>query len=229
MKKFFLSFIFSSISVCLFAADGYKIQLTLSDFKNAKAYLAFYYNGKTYSKDSTMIDAKGAGTFSNKEKLTEGIYIVYFNPDKYFDIMVGSDQNIKIKADTSDLSKVSVSGAVESVKFQELVNFMGQKHKEQLELRQNYTDKKIDSLKYVQGLDKLHNEVTTYQSKQINDYAGTFFSAFIKGTVPVEIPEFENLPDSVKPMMRYQYIKKHYFDNINLSDPRFLKSWPIYK
>ena len=224
MKKFFLSFIFSSIAICLFAADGYKIQLTVSDFKNEKAFLAFYYNGKTYSKDSIMIDAKGVGTFSNKEKLPEGIYIVYFNPDKYFDILVGADQNIKIKADTSDFSKVSVSGGIESVKFQELVNFMGQKHKEQFDLRQNYTDKKIDSLKYVQSMNKLHEEVTAYQNKQITDYAGTFFSGFIKGTIPVDIPEFENMPDSIMPMMRYQYIKKHYFDNINLSDPRFLKT-----
>ena len=224
MKKFLSSFIFSLIAICSFANDGYKIQLTAGNFKNTKAYLAFYYNGKTYSKDSTMLDVKGVGTFSNKEKLPEGVYIVYFNPDKYFELLVGADQNIKIKADTDDFSKISVSGGLESVKFQELIEFMGQKHKEQSELRQKYTDKKIDSLSYVQNLNKLSDEVSAYQNKQIAENRGSFYAAFIKGTIPVEIPEFENLPDSVRMMARYQYMKKHYFDNINLSDPRFLKT-----
>ena len=224
MKKFFSSFIFSLIAICSFANGGYKIQLTASSFKNAKAYLAFYYNGKTYSKDSTMLDAKGVGTFSNKENLPEGVYIIYFNPDKYFELLVGADQNIKIKADTDDFSKISVSGGIESVKFQGLIEFMGQKHKEQSELRQKYTDKKIDSLTYVQNLNKMSDEVSAFQNKQIAENKGSFYSAFIKGTIPVEIPEFENLPDSVRPMARYQYMKKHYFDNINLSDPRFLKT-----
>jgi peroxiredoxin len=224
MRKFFLSFIFSLIAICSFAADGYKIQLTVPNVKNTKAYLAFYYNGKTYSKDSTMLDAKGLGTFSNKEKLPEGIYIVYFNPDKYFDLLVGADQEIKVKADTSDFSKVSVTGGVESVKFQELVGFMSQKHKDQTELAKKYADKEIDSLSYAKGLNRLSDEVTDYQKKQIAAHKGTFFSDFIRGTIPVEIPEFEHLPDSVQPMARYQYMKKHFFDNINLSDSRFLRT-----
>ncbi len=224
MKKFFSIFIFSLIAAYAFASDGYKIQLTVANLKNTKAYLAFYYNGKTYSKDSTMLDTKGIGTFSNKEKLPEGIYIVYFSPDKYFDLLVGADQNIKIKADTADFSKITVSGGVESVKFQELVDYMTKKHKEQFELRQKYTDKKIDSLSYVESSNKLSDEVSAYQNKQIAENKGSFFAAFIKGTIPVEVPEFENLPDSVRNMARYQYMKKHYFDNIDLSDPRFLKT-----
>ena len=224
MKKFFLSFILSLTAICSFANGGYKIQLTAGNFKNAKAYLAFYYNGKTYSKDSTMLDAKGTGVFSNKEKLPEGVYIVYFNPDKYFEILIGADQNIKIKADSDDFSKIGVSGGVESVKFQGLIEFMGQKHKEQSEFRQKYTDKKIDSLSYVQNMNRLSDEVSAYQNRQITENKGSFYAVFIQGTIPVEIPEFENLPDSIRLMARYQYMKKHYFDHINLSDPRFLKT-----
>ena len=227
MKKFFFSLIFSLTAVYLFAADGYKIQLSVSNVKNSKAYLAFYYNGRTYSKDSTMLDAKGMGDFSNKEKLPEGVYIVYFNPDKYFDIFVGADQNIKVKADTSDFAKVSISGGIESVKFQELINFMAQKHKEQKDLSQKYTDKKIDSLAYTKALDKMSEEVSAYQKRQINENKGTFFAGFIQGTIPVEVPEFENHPDSTRQMARYQYAKKHYFDNIDMKDPRFLRT-PYY-
>jgi peroxiredoxin len=224
MKKFFSSFIFSLIAACALANNGYNIRLTVTNIKDTKAYLAFYYNGKTYSKDSTMLDAKGMGVFSGTEKLPEGVYIVYFNPDRYFDLLVGADQNIKIKTDASDFSKTTVSGGSESVKFQELINFMGKMHKEQSELRQKYTDQKIDSLTFVKELNRMSDEVAAYQNKQITENEGTFFAGFIKGTIPVEVPEMVNLPDSVRPMARYQHMKNHFFDNINLSDPRFLRT-----
>ncbi len=224
MKRFISSVILSLIAVCAWASDGYKIQLTVAGLKDTKAYLAFYYNGKTYSKDSTMLDSKGVGLFSNKEKLPEGTYIVYFNPDKYFDLLVGADQNIKVKADTSDFSKVTITGGIESVQFQELVNFMGSMHKEQSGLRQKYIDKSIDSLTFVKKADQLSGEVAAFQNKQMTEYNGTFLSSFIRGTIPVEVPEMENLPDSLRPMARYQYMKNHFFDNINLSDSRMLRT-----
>ena len=224
MKKYFFSIVFSLIAVYSFASEGYKIQLTVSNLKNSKAFLAFYYNGKTYSKDSTVIDAKGVGIFSGKEKLPEGVYIVYFNPDSYFDLLIGADQNIKIKVDIQDLSKVTVTGAVESVRFQELVNFMGQRHKEQTEIREKFKENKMDSLTYIKEMNRLSDEVAAFQVKQMEANKGTFFASFIRGTLPVEVPEFENLPDSIRPMARYQYMKKHYFDNIDLSDPRMLKT-----
>jgi len=224
MKRIFSSFIFALIAVCALASNGYKIQLTVANLKDTKAYLAFYYNGKTYSKDSTMLDSKGVGIFSGKEKLPEGIYIIYFNPDKYFDLLIGADQNIKIKTDASDFSKTTVSGGIESVRFQELVNFMGKMHREQSELRQKYTDKKIDSLTFVQKLNLMSDEVAAFQDKQMTENKGTFLAAFIRGTIPVEIPEMENLPDSVRPMARYQYMKKHFFDNVDLSNPNLLRT-----
>ena len=34
----------------------------------------------------------------------------------------------------------------------------------------------------------------------------------------------KELPDSIRNRSRYQHFKRHYFDNINLSDPRFLRT-----
>jgi peroxiredoxin len=207
-----------------FATNGYKIQLSVSNLKNTPAYLAFYFNGKTYSKDTTILNTKGQGTFAKNEKLPEGIYIVYFDSNKYFDVLVGADQNIQFKVDTADFSHVTVTGASESVKFQQLVNYMSSKYKEQVELRNSYNEKKIDSLSYTKEYKRLTDDVSNYQNELIEKNKGTFLADFIKGTISVPVPEFEELADSLRPMAKYQYSKKHFFDNIDLKDPRFLRT-----
>lgn len=233
MKRFFFITISLLFSLCAFAekkgsvskssSKGYNIQVDVPNLKNDTVYLAFYFNGKTYSKDTTVLN-KGIGTFADDEPLKEGIYIIYFNSEKFFDIMVGKDQNIKIKVDANDLSKVEVKGGAESVKFQELLGEMQRRHKEGRDLRTQYNEKKIDSLTYVAKSEELNKAVEAYQQKQLAENEGTFFAAFLKGTIAVETPEFKELPDSTRPMTRYQYAKKHYFDNIDLNDPRFLRT-----
>ncbi|MCQ2218308.1 MAG: DUF5106 domain-containing protein [Paludibacteraceae bacterium] len=228
MKRLFLITVALLLSLCAFAKGGnsdkgYNIQVNVPNLKNDTVYLAFYFNGKTYSKDTTVLN-KGIGTFSNKEPLKQGIYIVYFNSDKFFDILVGEDQNIQVKVDTTNLSDVTIKGSLESMKYQELLREMSKRHKEQRELSNQYKEKKIDSLSYVKKAEALNEEVSAFQKRMMEENKGTFFAAFLKGTIPVETPEFKEVPDSVRMMTRYQYAKNHYFDNIDLQDPRFLRT-----
>ena len=75
----------------------------MTDIKDtSKVFLAFQYNGKTYSKDTAQFNGKGVAVFDGskrkekeKQRLEEGMYIVYFKQDKFFDLLVGKDQNIK--------------------------------------------------------------------------------------------------------------------------------------
>ena len=227
MKKILSSVLFSLLALGATAANsGYNIKLTVDNagLRNKKVYLAFYFNGKTYSKDTTLLNAKGVGAFSGKKPLEQGDYLVYFDSNKFFDVLVGSDQNIQIKADTSKLDKVEVTGAKESADFQTLMNFMADHHKKQMDLVKQHKDKKIDSLAFSNGLDKLSDEVTAYQKQLMDAHKGDWLEAFVKGTIPVDVPDFKELPDSTRELTRYMFKKHHYFDNINLSDPRFLRT-----
>ena len=114
-------------------------------------FLAFYYNGKTYSKDTAQFNGKGVAVFDGskrkdkeKQRLEEGMYIVYFKQDKFFDLLVGKDQNIKLKADTTDLTPVVTQGE-ESVYFSKLVKFMSDKNKERKDFVEAKKAGKIDS------------------------------------------------------------------------------------
>lgn len=229
MKRFIFLIISFLLTLNAFAKGenngkkGYNIQVNVPDLKNDTVYLAFYFNGKTYSKDTTVLN-KGVGTFAKNDTLKQGIYIIYFNSEKFFDILVGKDQNIKLKVDTANLANVEIKGSPETIKYQELLNEMSRRHKEQRELSAQYKEKKIDSLAYMKKIELLDSEVKAYQKRMLEENKGSFFAAFLKGTISVETPEFKELPDSTRPMARYQYAKRHYFDNVDLQDPRYLRT-----
>ena len=136
MKKIFITLVALFVMFGAWAdnakkpsSKGYTINLNVkgmrsTDAKKDSAYLAYYMNGKTYSTDTTELDKSGHGVFSKKKKLDEGIYIIYFNSSKYFDILIGDNQNLTISVDTSDLQSVSVAGAPESVDFQKYIVFL---------------------------------------------------------------------------------------------------------
>ncbi len=206
------------------ATKDYKIQLHVTGLKNDTAYLAYYMNGKTYSKDTTVLDARGKGLFSKKEKLDEGVYIVYFNPEKYFDLLVGQDQHINISVDTADISNAQITGSAESADFQNYFHFLAGMNKKRSDMALKYRSRDIDSATFVNAVDKMTEEVEQHQKEIVGKHQNDFLGAYIKGTIPVETPEMNELPDSIRPRARYQYFKHHFFDNINLSDPRFLRT-----
>lgn len=225
MRRLFLFLAALSLSALASAAStGYKIQLNVKNMKNEPAYLAYHMNGKTYSRDTLKLDAKGNGVFSGQKKLDEGIYIIYFNAEKYFDLLVGADQNIKVSVDTTKMDEATVTGAAESAEFQGLRTFLIGMNTERIELQKKYKDKKIDSTAFYDTFDKMTDKVMKYQNDLIERNKNNFLGAYVQGTIPVETPEFKELPDSIRNSARYQYFKHHYFDNVNLSDPRFLRT-----
>ena len=206
------------------AKDHYEINLNVKGLRNDSVFLAYYFNGKTYKCDSTKLNEKGIGKFSANKKLDEGIYIVYFNGSKYFDLMVGNEQNMTLKIDTSDFLKNQILGSAISADFNDYQHFMTAMNKERIELVDRYKSKKIDSTKYVNTFSGMTEKVEASQKAILSNHSGDFLGAYLKGCMPVETPEYKELPDSIRNRARYQHYKHHYFDNINLSDPRFLRT-----
>lgn len=207
-----------------YAASGYNISLNVPQVKNDTVYLAYYMNGGTYSKDTVVLNSKGQGAFKGDKKLDEGVYIIFFNSNKYFDLLVGSDQNIQVSVDTTKINNAKINGAAESVDFQNYFTFLSDMNKKRSELVKDYRDKKVDSASFGKKLDAMTEEVLSRQNEVLTNHEKDFLGAYIKGTIPVETPEMKELPDSIRNRSRYQHFKRHYFDNINLSDPRFLRT-----
>ncbi|NOQ27224.1 MAG: DUF5106 domain-containing protein [Bacteroidales bacterium] len=222
------------VSTCntLFS-QSYKLDIKISDLKDAEIYLGHYYAGKTYVKDTIRLDKNGKGTFTGDSLLDQGIYIVILPTKKYFDILIGDDQEFSIETSAKELTKnLKIKGSTENIAFNEFQLYMNDKTQESLKIqaRLKNLDENSDSVLISKDrLNVLSTEIKDYWNVKIIEYEGTLFSVILRATKNVEIPEIE-IPDhiqnkdSARWFQSYNYSSQHYFDNIDFSDARLLRT-----
>lgn len=217
-------------------SQSYKIDVKIDDLKNEDIYLGYYYGDKTYVKDTIKLDAKGQGTFKGDSLLDQGLYIIVLPSKNYFDVLVGEDQEFSMETSTDDLIKnLKIKGSTENTAFKEFQQYMIDKQTESNKIQNKLKalDEKSDSSKVLKDeLNELSVEIKNYWNKTISENENDLLGIIIKAMKNPEIPEIkvsddiEN-KDSVRWFHSYNYNRQHYFDNIDFSDKRFLRT-PIF-
>ncbi|HEV8084547.1 MAG TPA: redoxin domain-containing protein [Chitinophagaceae bacterium] len=224
--------LFFSITVFLFSitaslAQGYKVSLHTPNFKDGIAYLTYYYGKNINVEDSAAINDKGVAVFQKNETLRSGVYsIVFPGKNKLFDFLVDKEQLITINADTSDLvNKTTVNGSSENKLFQQYQKFVSSKGiglQEEMEAFKN-SRRKSDSLSHEKNYNTLNKELTDYRDKIIRENPESMLAALLKSMK-------EPQAAMAKPVTRedsinnYQYYKKHYWDGIDFTDDRVIRT-----
>ncbi len=224
--------LFFSITVFLFSitaslAQGYKVSLHTPNFKDGIAYLTYYYGKNINVEDSAAINDKGVAVFQKNETLRSGVYsIVFPGKNKLFDFLVDKEQLITINADTSDLvNKTTVNGSSENKLFQQYQKFVSSKGiglQEEMEAFKN-SRRKSDSLTHEKNYNTLNKELTDYRDKIIRENPESMLAALLKSMK-------EPQAAMAKPVTRedsinnYQYYKKHYWDGIDFTDDRVIRT-----
>ncbi len=213
-----------------------KINIHLKNCTDSVAYLAHYFDGRIFADDTTRL-TNGKGVFTKDKNLHEGIYMVYLPSKQFFDVLIGKQQQFSVNAIVNkQVEDIKVSGSEESEAFQKFQNFMQQQKQKSQQLQQKYkTEKsKQKKKKYQQQFDNLDKEVRQYIAGLDRQYPNTMVAKFAKATLSAKIPDFEEVaedtPDRDKVIQRkkYYYNRKHYFDNIDFTDNRLLRT-PILK
>jgi thiol-disulfide isomerase/thioredoxin len=87
-----------------------------------------------------------------------------------------------------------------------------------------------DSLKILNEHRKeLEEKMKSYLSNVVASNKGSLLAMLVKAIMPIEVPEFQiplNIqnPDSVRWLRSYLYNKDHFFDNIDFTDERILRT-----
>lgn len=207
-----------------------EIQIKAPQLKGDTILLAYHYFGQIYVKDSLVLDSKGRGKFTSKEKMDEGLYAICVKRAPVSDVILGGDQTFTIKIDTTNQYKnISIEGSQESRDFNDYAHFMRDLQKESIEMNE-----KIKTLTDTAEISKIKAELklkgasmTERQNVLINKYPNSMCGIFIKGLQSVEFvkPEgYDAMSDSLKWVCQYQFQKQHYFDNLDLSDERVLRT-----
>ncbi len=209
--------------------DGsYRIEVKINKFPEKVLYIGYPYGDKKYLADTAYINDQGTFVFEGDKSLDGGLYFIY-SPDRvYFDFVV-AEPEFKLETDTLDLvGNMKVEGSLENEIFFDFQKFMLPRQKEANELGndlRNATDE-TEKKKIQERLEQLTEEVTKKRNEIIQKYPDTFVVKFIKSTVNIEVPDppkNEN-GEPEDPAFAYHYYKTHFFDNIDFSDPRMLRT-----
>lgn len=232
MKKVILLLLLLAISGTIFS-QAYKIDIKIEGIQDTSVYLAYHFGNKKYVKDTIRLDEKGKGFFQGKEILPGGIYLVVLPNMSYFEILVADNQRFSLETKIADpLRNLRVDNSPENVLFNQYQLFMSEKQSasESLQQRMRTNMENRDSLNALQDkLRLLDREVKDYWNSIISENPGSLMANIIKGMMNVEIPDFDIPPtvknqDSLRWVMGYNYNRKHYFDNLDFSDERLLRT-----
>lgn len=207
--------------------NKFNLEVTYPGQSGKKLYLGQYWRGATYAKDSVVLSAGGKGVFTAKEKYPEGQYFLYIAPDFRTDMLFGSEQSkMQITINKDNFLKSTVTGNDDTRLLWSYLN----KVAENDALRETLEDQLSASDLTPQKRAGIEKEIATeeqiaqtYVNNLIKENKTSWFGTFLKGMTPITLPYTD--PKNDKEFAENnKYGKVHYFDNINLTDPRLWRT-----
>ena len=227
-----LVLIFVTITNNIFAQ--YKINIQIKNMKDT-VYLGYYYGDKQYAKDTTVLNNKGIGVFEGTDTLKGGIYFILLPNNTFFELLIDNDQNFSVKTVYNDKDKESLSSNL-SIKnansdmemYVDYQKFMMQRNKLAIKLRKRLknTSDTIQERIIKDSLKIVTNEVISNWNKIEKDYPKSLLTSILLCNKEIEVPEppKDEKGIIIDSSFQYHYYKNHYFDYVNFSDERLLRT-----
>jgi len=232
-KVFFIVFLFTN-TFSYAAENVYRIEVKIDKFKGDVLYLGYPYGDKKYLADTAEISDQRKFIFEGSKPLDGGLYFIYSPAPNslYFDLIV-AEPEFSIETDTLDLiMNMKTTGSIENEVFFNFQRFMREKQKIGAGLSEklkNSTDPAEKETLTAQ-LKELDSQVKSGREEILKQYSGTFVAKFINSTIEIEIPESpkDASGKDLDPNFAYKYYKEHYFDHIDFSDQKMLRTPNFY-
>lgn len=235
MKKFITVKLSLLLAISVFSQpkNNYEISVSISGLRDSSIFLAYHFGDKQYVTDTTVLDTRGNGVFSGKEKLSQGIYMIVLPGKKYFELLISDDQDFSVSCSYNDyFNTLKFTGSDENNAFVEYQKKWGS-----LQQRSSSNLKRLQSNKGNQDSVRILNEkqrileaeMKSYLRRISDENKNNLLGILVKSLIPIDIPEFKieagtHNPDSVRWVRRYNYNKDHFFDNIDLKDDRLIRT-----
>lgn len=231
MKAFvWITLSFLLIPAFSFAQPTHEIRVKIDGFQEQQLYLGYYLQDKQYLLDTVLRGPDGFFTFTGDVITPGGLFLVVMPPDnQYFQILVDEKNQrftVHCKDPLNPTAGMEIKGSEDNRLFYEYLNFLAEKRPEAVSLQQAIDNPETPEKKKTElqeKLDKLNKEVEEYQNGIIQKHPETLTALIIKSNLPLNIPEFEGDSKDVE-LKKWHYAKDHYFDNLDLADPRMLRT-----
>ncbi|MGC9355977.1 MAG: hypothetical protein ACP5D9_19175, partial [Mariniphaga sp.] len=230
MTKYFGNYEFVSFMVKYFvlliwflpmlvSAQHFRLEVDLQSAAGKDVYLANYYLGNIYAKDTVRLDEQGRGVFASDSFLPQGLYKIYLDENNHFDFLLGNNQQFSIKNESFNASTAAVNGSDETAAFFDYTTFLANLQKRNADIRKQIEMASVAEKEKLQNeLAGLTTQLHDYWDKLGKDLPNSFLARFVKATyVPSldvsTLPEEVRYNDSLLLVARFYHQQKHFWDN----------------
>ena len=211
--------------------QGYHIDVEMKGLSEDTLILGEYFTTRMIPLDTILLDREGRGTFAGDESLVGGMYLVYIDPEHYFDILLGDDQHLGVVADTANLvGSLRFEGSEDNRIFLEYKNFLQERREEQQQHQAQLAGASEEEKERILEKQKqINREMEAYMDEIAASYPGLFVTSFIGATrepfPPEEMLTGDRRSDD---SIRYFYYREHCFERFDPFDVRLLHT-PLYE
>ncbi len=207
-------------------ANQYRIEGKLENYTQDSIFLGYYHSDKQYLFDTAVVE-DGRFVIEGTDTLHDGVYLIVMPPDnKYFQIIVNGEREFSFTGDINALeSSLKFVGSKDNTLFYENLAYIGEKRSSATTLNEQLAAASSPQEKEAvqEKIDALNDEVMMFQKEIVDKNPETLTAALIKSGFRIDIPDFEGTEEEIK-LKQYKYYKKHYFDYVDLSDNRLIRS-----
>ncbi len=232
MKRLFILSLFSLFSFStLWASEGpgYKIRVKLENYPSNELIIGFHYGEKQYVKDTVTLGTDGYFTFEADTLFPAGVYLLVMKPDNNFIqlLLDAKNQQFTVNTDAKDsVNKMKIKGSPDNEAFYGYLQYLNKQRPEADTLRAQLNRVKgnvADSTRFANKIMDIDKAVKKAQLDLIAKNPGSMAAKIVKASLEPEPPDFKGDEKEVA-KKKYYWIREHYFDNIDITDPAMLRS-----
>lgn len=222
-----LLFLLSSLMI--WAQDGYEIKVEIDGYQQSELYLAYYLGDKQYIQDTVPRAKNGSFTFSGEEALPGGIYLVVMAPDnEFFQILIDENNqrfSVQTRIGAEQLEGTVFKNSEDNQDFYEYLVYLAEQREygNELQAKIESTSDAQQKSAAQEELSGLGDKVLAFQERFIEEHPNSLPSAIIRANLPTDFPDYTGTEEEIN-NQKWRWMQKHYFDNIDLSDSRMLRT-----
>jgi len=211
-----------------YVAQAQEIKFKIPDQKDTTVHLVKYFGKNLFYADTAEM-VKGVVTFDGS-KQKAGLLALYIPNKNLLEFVYNGEEDVYITASGENfMQNAEAKKSEENKLFYGYVQMIGTRRPQADKLRQDQQGHEPDSPKYKElqeKIESLNKEVVDFRNNLLENHADMLATKILKMSFEVEVPDGP-VDENGKPLendFRYKYFKEHYWDNIDLTDDRLVRT-----
>ena len=209
--------------------DGFDYTFKLKGInKGDTCLIAYYLGSKQYIRDTVVAESDGLVHYKGDDDLDGGIYLFVMPESKYFEFIL-TEPSFTLEGDANDpVNSMKIKGSVENAAFFGYLQKIQALQKERMEIENKLKAAKItaeEKEKLEKRRGEIDKEAVGYKDQFVKDNPDLFVTKVFNASTEPIVPAFEGEGnDTIIAKKRLEYYRDHYWDNVDLSDDRLLRT-----